>query len=252
MICRALPFALLFSVGVYTSSGATIYEVQENPNKVVGAFDVNILADDVHFETASIISKIRMRLAIKGVQTCKLWLFDAMDRDPIYTVSFTNVPATNEFNVSTYDFDMQVQVPKDIYVGFSAQGDGWTNTLSDYWSLGTVINWGGVGTVGQYYYGSVAGEKLTSVFTPVGNNPFGCLQILSEPVRINSVVVETGQVHLAVGALPVYATNAVERSETAAGTNWQDRGTLPLGVESTTWSENNNAPTSSFYRIKSH
>ena len=249
MTCRVLLLALLFPAYVCTSARAVIYEVPENKTNFVGARDVNILADDVHFKTASIISKVRMRLAIKGVQACTIWLFDAMNSLPIHTVSFTNVPAFNEFDVSTYDFDMHVQVPKDIYVGFSAQGDGWTNN-ADFWSLGTVVNQGVAGTAGQYYYGPVTGEQLNAIYN-IGDSSFGCLQILSEPVQVTNLVVATGQVHPAIAALPIYATNAVERIETIGGTNWQDRGTLSLSVESTTWSESNSAPTSAFYRIKS-
>jgi hypothetical protein len=249
MTCRVLLFTLLCSACVRTSSGATIYEVPENPGNLVGAWDVNIFADDVHFGTASIISKIRMRLAIRGVQTCKLWLFTATNSAPIHTVSFTNVSAIYPIDVTTYDFDMQVQVPKDIYVGFSAEGDGWTNN-ADFWSRGTVLNRGVTNTAGQYYYGPVAGEKLTTIF-PSGDSSFGCLQILSEPVQIASMGIATGHVHLAAASLPIYATNTVERCDTVGGTNWQDRGTLPLGVSSTTWGESNNAPTSSFYRVKS-
>jgi hypothetical protein len=251
MICRASQLIQLCFVCICANSRASIYEVPENHGDVVGAWDVNILADDVHFETASIISQIRMRLAIAGAQTCKLWLFAATNSLPIHTVSFTNVPATNQYDVSTYDFDMQVQVPKDIYVGFSAQGDGWTANAVDYWSRGSVVNRGVAGTAGQYYYGSVAGEKLTAIF-PSGDSSFGCVQILSAPASIDDVAVVTGHVHLAIAALPIYATNAVERSDTAGGTNWENRGTLPLGVETTTWSESNTAPTSAFYRVKSH
>ena len=252
MIWRIGLLALLFSVCMRTSVRASIYEVPEIAKEVVGAWDVNILADDVHFKTAAIISKVRIRLAIAGEQTCKLWIFDALNSAPLHTVLFTNVPATSEYDVSTYDFDMQVQVPKDIYVGFSAQGDGWTASAVDYWSWGTVVNQGVAGTAGQYYYGPVTGEKLTSVYAPVGNVSFGCLQILAEPVQIDTLTVATGQVNLALASLPVYATNSVERIERMGETNWQARGTLPFGVASTTWSENNNAPTSSFYRITSH
>ena len=49
MNVRRLLFALLFSVCVRPGLGGVIYEASENPSNVVGAFDVNILADDVHF-----------------------------------------------------------------------------------------------------------------------------------------------------------------------------------------------------------
>lgn len=229
----------------------SIYEVPENPNQVVGAWDVNILADDVHFKAPAIIRKIRMRLAIAGLQTCKIWVFAATNSAPIHTASFTNVPATNEFDVSTYDFDMELLVPKDIYVGFSAQGNGWGGTTNiDYWSRGTLVHEGVTGTAGQYYYGPVAGEKLTAIFNPADGS-FGCLQILSEPVRIDTVSVKTGHVHLAISSLPLQITSRVERCEIAGGTNWQEAATLPLGASNQVWSASNSAATSFFYRVKS-
>jgi hypothetical protein len=250
MTCRALLLALLLSTCASQCFGEVIYDISENSSNVVGAYDVNILADDVHFETASIISKIRIRLAIAGVQACKLWIFDATNSPPLHMVPFTNVPADTPFAVSTYDFDMQLQVPKDIYVGFSAQGDGGTNNLSDYWSRGTGVHAGVPGTAGQYYYGPVTGAQLTAVYNS-GDSSFGCLQILSEPVRITGMTSATGQVNLAVASLPVFASNAVESSETVGGTNWQERGPLPLGQATATWSESNNALNSTYYRIKS-
>lgn len=229
--------------------GATIYEVPEKANVVVGAWDANILADDVHFKTASIIRQIRMRLAIRNSQTCTLWIFDGLNRAPLHAVAFTNSPATNQFDVSTCDFDLNLQVPKDIYVGFSAQGDGWGDNNSDYWSWGSVATQGVAGTAGEFYYGPAAGGQITTAYN-AGSGALGCLQILSEPAQIETAGAATGQVNLTIASLPIHATNFVERSATAGGTNWQDRGTLPLGAASATWSENNTFPTSSFYRIK--
>ena len=249
MNVRRLLFALLFSVCIRPSLGGVIYEASENPSNVVGAFDVNILADDVHFETASIIRKIRIRLAIASNQTCKLWIFDATDSLPLHVVPFTNVPAATPFDVSTYDFDMQLQVPKDIYVGFSAQGAGWTNTLSDYWSRGTHVYSGVPGSAGQYFYGPVAGEKLTASYNS-GDGSYGCLQIFSEPARITGMAVASGQVDLAVGFLPIHATNAVESRAAPDGDDWTDRGPLESGAENAVWSGPLVGATSAYYRIK--
>lgn len=245
----AWPLAVVCAGFCVVARGAAIYEVPELPNNLVGAWDVNILADDVHFETASVISKIRIRLAIAGVQTCKLWLFDALGSPPIHTATFTNVPASTNTDASTYDFDMHVQVPKDVYVGFSAQGDGWTANAVDYWSRGTVVNRGVAGTAGQYYYGPVAGGQITTIFNS-GDSSFGCLQILSEPVRVTGMTVVTGQVSLAIASLPVYATNAVERNESIGGTQWVEMAELPLGLSNHTWSATNGSMNTSFYRIK--
>ena len=189
-----------------------------------------------------------MRLAIAGTQTCRLWIFTMLNSPPIYTAVFTNVPASSEYNVSTYDFDMQLQGPRDIYVGFSAQGGGWGGTASDYWSWGIVANRGVAGTVGEYYYGPVSGGQLTTVF-PTGNGALGCLQVLSEPVRIESVALATGQVQLAIGMLPIHATNTVMRGAAIDGASWEEEEILPLGVSNHVWSATNAGAPRAFYRI---
>jgi hypothetical protein len=244
-------FALvLLLLPARSAPAAPIYEVAEEPLKVVGAWDVNILADDVHFETPAVIRQVRMRLAIKGSQACQLWIFAALDSPPIYTAAFTNVPATNGYNVATYDFDMQLQVPRDIYVGFSAQGDGWTANASDYWTRGFSVNRGVAGTPGVYYYGLVTGGQLTASYS-AGDSLHGCLQILSEPVQIGAMEVASGQVSLAISALPIYATNVVERIESAGNTNWIEAETLPLGASNHVWTSTNSSATRFFYRVKS-
>ena len=247
------PLAWLFVLGLFTGfslpAPAAIYEVPENSGNLVGAWDANIMADDVHFASAAILSKVRIRLAIAGVQTCRLWLFDALASPPIYTAAFTNVPAGVETAVSTYDFDMEVLVPKDIYVGFSAQGGGWGGNAVDYWSSGVNIVEGSAGTAGQYYYGSVAGGQLTTAYNS-GDASFGCLQILSAPVNIDAVSVATGHVHMAISSLPLQITSIVERSSSAMGTNWQEVAVLPLGASNQTWIATNPVATSFFYRVK--
>ena len=236
---------LVWALGGGAASGAVIYEVPENTGNFVGARDVNIMADDVHFATASIVKLVRIRLAIRGTQTCKLWLFDALNSPPIHVAEFPNVPATNGTNVSTYDVPMHVQVPKDVYVGFSAQGDGWTNG-ADFWSQGNAVTTGVAGTSGEFYYGPVIGEQLTTTFN--GTAPYGCLQILSEPVRIEAASAETGQVQLAIAELPIHGTNVVE-SAAAGVTAWVERATLPAGAASHVWKTNAAAP-AAFYRVK--
>lgn len=241
--------ALAYFAGVCAVSGASIYEVPEDKAQMLGAWDVNIFADDVHFKTAAILRQVRLRLAIAGEQTCRLWIFDALDRDPLYEQTFTNVAATNPFGVATYDFDLHLQVPKDVYVGFSAQGDGWTNTLSDYWSRGLVVTQGVAGTAGQYYYGTVAGGRLTASYSS-GDGSYGCMQILAEPAQIDGVEFAAGQVALAISELPIHASNAVERVEAAGDTNWVEVGLLPPGASNHVWSSAGAGVTGSFYRVK--
>ena len=54
---------IAWALGGGGAAGATIYEVPENVDKFVGARDENIMADDVHFGTASIVKRVRIRLA---------------------------------------------------------------------------------------------------------------------------------------------------------------------------------------------
>ncbi len=228
----------------------SIYEVPEVAGEVVGAWDVNILADDVEFEVASIIRMVRLRLAIAGEQDCRVWIFDSLNAPPLHVQAFTNVPATNQFDVSTYDIELRVQVPREVYIGFSAQGDGWGETDSDFWSRGNVVNRGVEGTRGQYYYGPVAGGQLTTMYA-ADIVSYGCIQILSEPVRIEGVETGAVEIHLTIDSLPVHASNRVMRSTSAAGSAWEERGELPAGVESANWSESLAGGTSAFYRIES-
>ena len=254
-VFRAIPrkrgLAALLAAGWLAGSGAAraavVYQVQEMPGEVVGAWDVNILADDVHFAAPTILSQVRIRLAIAGAQECKLWLFDGLNRPPLHVATFTNVPAASPYDVSTYDFDMDVQVPRDLYVGFSAQGGGWTNTLSDYWSRGTNLVVGVAGTPGQYYYGPVSGGQLTTAYAADGVS-FGCLQIHAVPARIDEVTVAADQVQLAISALPIHGSNVLESAPDAGGA-WTEQEPLPAGAASHVWTTNA-AAAAAFFRIK--
>lgn len=252
---RAIPrkFGLAVLLAAWPIAGfeaaraAVVYQVQEIPGQVVGAWDVNILADDVHFAAPTLLSQVRLRLAIAGAQECKLWLFDGLNRPPLFVATFTNVPAANQFDVSTYDVDVDVQVPRDLYVGFSAQGGGWTNTLSDYWSRGTNLVVGVAGTPGQYYYGPVSGGQLTTAYAADGVS-FGCLQIHAVPARIDGVTMAADQVQLGISALPIHGTNVLESAD-AAGGAWTEAAPLPAGVSNHVWTTNAAAP-AAFYRVK--
>ncbi len=241
--------SLLLAHAALPRVSAALYEVPEYVGEFVGAWDVNILADDVHFPSASILRDIRMPLAIAGVQTCTLWIFDALSQAPIYTVSFSNRPAVTNTDSSVYVFPMQLQVPKDIYVGFSAQGGGWGVNASDYWGRGFVVEQGVAGTGGTYYYGPVSGGQLTTLYS-IGDGSFGCLEISAYPVQVEQVEAASGQVTLDVTSLPVYGSNIVERCDSADGTNWVERGVLPMGASTSLWSESESGDLSAFYRIR--
>jgi len=228
--------------------GGSIYEVPELEGEVVGAWDVNIMADDVHFETAAVIRQVRLRLAVAGSQTCRLWIFDALNQPPLHTAVFSNVPALDQYDVTTYDIDLDLQVPRDIYVGFSAVGDGWNTTDSDYWSRGNVANRGVPGTAGEYYYGAVAGGQLTTAYSS-GDSSYGCMQILAEPAAIDAVHLTTGQVELAVSNLPMHGTNSVESSPVPGGTNWVAVETLPAGASNHVWTAPDGGAEQRFYRV---
>ena len=227
---------------------AVIYQVPGEKGEVVGAWDVNLLADDVHFASASILREIRMPLAIAGVQTCRLWIFDALNAEAIYTAAFTNILATNQYDVHTHVFPMQLQVPKDIYVGFSAQGGGWGANAADYWNHGKTKEQGGAGTAGEYYYGPVAGGRLTTVYQVVGAF-YGGLEVVAEPVQITRMEVEGNQVDLDLAMLPVLAMNILERSDLQGG--WEGVEILPLGASNYAWSATNATAGTGFYRVRS-
>lgn len=241
---------LLVLVFLRSGFGAVIYGVPEKAGEVVGAWDVNILADDVHFETASIIREIHIRLAIAGEQTCKLWVFDGMNRPPLHVIPFTNAAALNPYDVSTYVFEMHLQVPKDIHVGFSAQGDGWTNTLSDYWSWGPEVLKGVEGTLGTYAFGPVSGGQLTTMYVS-GTPSFGCLQVLSEPVSIDRLELADGQARLTLSSLPIHAANVLERSETPEADRWEEALPIPPGMSNHVGSVDAGEASRSFFRIRS-
>ena len=82
-----------------------------------------------------------------------------------------------------------------------------------------------------------------------GDTLHGCMQILSEPVRLDGISVVTGQVQLAIAPLPVHGTNTLEWNAAAGSTNWAAVETLPAGASNHVWG--GTAPaTSAFYRVK--
>ena len=233
-----------------TAHGASVYEVPETRGEVVGAWDGNIFADDVGFEVPSLVRMVRLRLAIAGVQTCRLWIFEELDAPPVYVATFTNAPATNQYDVATYDFAMRLHVPRRIYVGFSAQGGGWGANGVDYWSRGFAVNRGVAQTPGTYYYGTVAGGRLTETYAP-GDGSFGCMQILAEPARIAEAGVDgDGLFRLRAESLPIRADNRVVRGARVGDAAWEECGVLPEGEEDAEWS-GPSAEGAGFYRIES-
>lgn len=245
-----LSVVLIFTLCAAVGAADAVYHIVDHDGEFVGAWDVNMLADDVHFEVPSIIREIRMPMAIAGLQTCTLWIFDNTNSPPLYTAAFSNQLATTNSDSTVYVFEMNLQVPKDIYLGFSAQGDGWGLTESDYWGRGYIVRQGIPGTAGEYYYGPVSGGQLTTSYAS-GDASFGALEILSQPVQITSLESVTGQVRMAVSSLPIYASNVVERSESVGGTNWLVRGALPVGEAAASWSESGPESSAQFYRVKS-
>lgn len=234
----ALSFLGALAVCVAQADGLrTIYQVPVERIDVIGAWDANILADDVHFGVPSIISEIRIPLAIAGEQECTLWIFDALNSPPIHTVSFTNVPSSSPSNdFHEYVFEMDLQVPRSIYVGFSAQGGGWGENDTDYWECGTGVTTGVPGDAGLFYFGSVAGGELTSGFSTPNASLRAALTIRATPVRIQHIDVETNQVALAIQDLPIHATNILERADSPSAEVWEEVDLLPLGEPSATWS----------------
>ena len=231
----------------------TIYQVPALRIDVVGPIDDNIFADDVHFGVPSIISEIRIPLAIAGKQECTLWIFDALNSPPIHTVPFKNVPARSQFDFHEYVFEMDVQVPSSIYVGFSAKGDGWTANDTDWWECGNNVTAGLPGDSGLFFFGSVDDGVLTTGFFSPDPSLRGALTVRATPVRIQDFGMETNHLALTIQNLPIYATNTLERAESTDAEVWHEVEMLPLGEASVTWfGPVSNEWSQHFFRVLSH
>ncbi|MDP6524964.1 MAG: hypothetical protein QGI24_06840 [Kiritimatiellia bacterium] len=175
-----------------TAMGVTVYETVSPSGNKSGAWDVNILADDVHFRCGGIITNVVMSLAIRGTNSCRVWIFDGFLRDAIYSAPFTHVPSSSSLDFQEYSFPMRVSVPKDIYIGFSAEGDGWGGSnLTDHAENDSTVASGIATNAGIYWWGAVAGGQLNQGAN-FGSGDYFNLNVQMLQPEITDVVVTNG------------------------------------------------------------
>lgn len=235
----ATPLSIALLLGVLmnaTVKGVTVYETAALSGNKAGAWDMNILADDVHFRSGGIITNVVMSLAIKGTNSCRFWVFDGLVRDAIYSVSFTNIPSSWSGGFEEYSFPIRVGVPKDIYVGFSAQGDGWGENLTDNAENDSLVS-SGIGTnAGVYWWGAVAGGQLNGG-GDLGSGDYFKLRVEMAQPEITDVLMTNGMVVLEVTNLSAYATYLVERSSDLGSNEWEKAGEFTTNAPVASWSE---------------
>jgi len=140
--------------------GEIIYETSgESSGGPVGAFDVNILAEDITLSQAGIsqIAGVELTLAIAGEQEVKLWFFEEFNAPAIHVEDLGLMNTDGEYTTFLFELGAPVAVPQNFYFGFSVQGNGesdWIQTAAE-----VVV---GAGTPGTYFYGPIAGGMLTN------------------------------------------------------------------------------------------
>lgn len=142
--------------------GEIIYETSGEGSSPVGAFDVNILAEDISLLTSgiSMISGVELSLAIDGDQEVKLWFFDEFNAPAIHVEDLGILNTDGVSTMFQFELGAPIAVPQNLYIGVSIQGNDatdWIKTASE-----VVI---GAGTPGTYFYGSIAGGILTNEWT---------------------------------------------------------------------------------------
>lgn len=234
---------ILISLG---AAAETVYLTDNRSSYDLGVYDVNILADDIHLEHASIITNIATLLAVAGVQECGLWIFDSLNSPPLLHVPFTNVTSLTDADLRPYSFSMNLPVPKDIFVGFSAQGDGWNANNSDVIKGATNVMIGISSNSRTYYFGSVAGGQLTTEY-PVDNPAFFTIQIKEAPLRISAIDTVNEGIELSVTNLYPGTTNRLEHS--TDGGRWESVTNFIAGPPGASWIDTN-ANGHTLYRLR--
>lgn len=143
--------------------GEIIYETSgDAPGGPVGAFDVNILAEDISLSHSGInlISGVELNLAIAGDQEVKLWFFEEFNAPAIHVEDLGILNTDGEYIIFQFELEAPIAVPQNLYIGVSIQGNGesdWIKTATDVEI--------GAGTPGTYFYGPIAGGMLTNEWT---------------------------------------------------------------------------------------
>ena len=231
------------------SMAITTYETVDATDLMAGGWDINIFADDVHFHHGGIITNIEMHLAIRGNQQCKLWIFDDLGKDPIYTTAFTNIPS-GWAQFKTYQFPLHLDVPKDIYVGFSAQGDGWNGERVDFSDNATNVTSGLITTPGSYWWGSISGGQLVDGGVYTSYDHFR-MKVDMIPPMITDYSFAADSYTIGVSNLSTFAAHSIERSQNLASNTWNKTVTIYPGPSSATCSgSRTDYSGSAFYRIR--
>jgi hypothetical protein len=250
-ICAAVA-ALVCWTGVVRAG--VLYDVGGPSTNAVGIFDENIMADDVHIERPAVVKRIEIVLAIAGQQQCAVWVFGRVKQDPLHVIPFTNRPAADKYDFSFYSFDLSTEVPKDFYVGLSAQGDGWGANKSDSVYTGTNVAVGIASNANRFFYGPVSvGQLLNPYDAPTNVNAGFLFMTVSGTYRvpiISGLTFTGNAAGLAVTNLFRGETNAVERAGSLPSNEWVSSGSFVAEGDQTNWSETvSNDADRLFYRV---
>ncbi|MGD9872906.1 MAG: hypothetical protein AB7T27_01425 [Kiritimatiellia bacterium] len=189
----------------------TVYLTSDSAYDGIGGFDVNIMADDIHLNHSAIITNITLPLAIAGTQICGLWIFESLNSPALHYWPFVNSTSSNDQDMKIYSFGIHAVVPKDFYIGFSAQGGGWNTTSSDYVRCGSSVLTGVASNNGVFYYGSVSGGQLTAEYAP-GYPAFFTIQVKEAPLHISALQPAGGGIEISATNFYPGTTNHVERN----------------------------------------
>lgn len=233
------------------AKGVTVYETVNSLSEYGGAWDANIFADDVHFHHGGIITNVMMKLAIKGnQQNCRFWIFDRLGSDAIYSVPFSNAPSSNQTDFLEYNFPMQLSVPKDIYIGFSAEGDGWDAELMDCAELAPTVSNGVANGEGFYWWGTAEEGQLIQGANFNSGDYFRLKVDMLQPA-ITTFAVRNNDAVLQITNISGYATYLIERSFNLNSNQWEIAGEFSTNNITAAWSETpRNEWQSVLYRIR--
>ena len=223
----------LCNLSVNANEPVRVYEATSSGLWRHGAFDTNILADDIQMDHGGILTNVTMALTIKGNQDCRFWIFDGLNRPPIYSVAFTNIPS-DYTQILVYDFPMHLDVPSKIYVGFSAEGDGRVDEGHpgvDYSMSSEDVRVGQPSSPGFYWYGSISGGVLDHGIN-LGKNDFFWMRVDMIRPEISSFEIANQFVRLEMSEISRHAIYEIGKSENLASNTWDVVGEFG-GSEST-------------------
>lgn len=197
----------------------TVYLTDDQGSADLGVLDENILADDIHLEHAAIVTNILIPLAIAGTQSCGLWIFESLNAPPVHYQAFTNIASSSRFDPQVHAFSLQVPVPKDFFIGISAQGSGWDANGIDAIRCGSNIITGIASNSEFYYFGPVAGGELTTEYPTAGGPGYFTVQVKEAPLMITGLRIDDAGV-------TVTGTNCFpgtsHRLERSTGGEWNE------------------------------